>query len=448
MNMQEFMRSRNSDGIKILALLVVIVVSVFFISSTLHTNNINLAQLIATVKVVPEVETGTTSATIVWDTTQVANSVVRYGLVPSYGMSTPKLDMNPMVTHHSVTLTGLTPGTTYYYQSKSRDISGIVTLSENQSFTTKTDTSSSDTTDDNSDTSAGSDTSGDDEVVIVPHDCVTSDVNDTGDLLYCNEIYNFTTEVTKNTYQYATAPDGDNSKLFLDLYLPTNNSNGPRPVAFHLHGGGGDKAEPGWCKKFSTRGWACASINYRGEGGGNFDNANQRLAGTDLAAAVRWVRANASVYNLDKNRIVATGTSAGGLTSIATGLLGNDISDSILTSDVRMSQSNWSEPSWICAAVSHPGGVTNTMMDYFLDGNDAFIWDFHGEKDLTLDYKATKDAFNKLADVIPATFTHWPDVGHKVGHDDEITPMLFAKLYSDVIVGGCPMSHSTIPRIN
>ncbi len=454
MNTQEFLRSRKSDGLKIAILLLVIVSSVFFISNSLQTSSINLAQIVNSVKVAPEVTVNPTSVVISWNTTQVANSIVRYGLTASYGETTPKLDMNPMVTHHIVTLDNLAPSTTYFYQIKSRDISGVVTISENQTFTTLPSTSDSSTgvdegNDDNGDDENVGETPTDD-TVIISSDCVTSDTNDAGDLRYCNEIYNFSTEVTKTSnIQYATSPDGDSSLLYLDLYLPpSNDAKGPLPVAFNLHGGGGDKADSGWCKKFASRGWACASINYRGEGGGNFTNANQRLAGTDLAAAVRWVRANALKYNFDKNRIIATGVSAGGLTSLAADLLGNNITDPVLTSDVRMSQSNWGQPSWLCYAVSHPGGVTNTMMDYFLDANDGSVWDFHGEKDLTLDYKATKDAFDRLADVIPATFTHWADVGHKVGHDDDITPMLFAKLYQDVILGGCPQSHSTIPHIN
>lgn len=276
--------------------------------------------------------------------------------------------------------------------------------------------------------------------------CVTSNGNDTGTLRYCNEIFAFS-EVSKNTYQYATAPDGDNTELFLDLYLPPNESNERLPLAFNLHGGGGDKADSGWCKDFTMRGWACASINYRGAGGGNFNNANQILAGTDLAAAVRWARANAGLYNFDKNRIVATGTSAGGLTSFTANMLGNNMNNVAITSDARVSLSNMSEPSWICSAAGHPGGVTMTMLNTFLDANDGPMHDYHGEDDATLDYTLVKSAFDQIMTVIPSTFTHWPDTGHKVGHADEIIPDIFSKLYADVIVGGCPQSYSNITKI-
>jgi hypothetical protein len=276
--------------------------------------------------------------------------------------------------------------------------------------------------------------------------CVTSNGNDTGTLRYCNEIFAFS-EVSKNTYQYATAPDGDNTELFLDLYLPPNESNERLPLAFNLHGGGGDKADSGWCKDFTMRGWACASINYRGEGGGNFNNANQILAGTDLAAAVRWARANAGVYNFDKNRIVATGTSAGGLTSFTADMLGNNMNNAAITSDARVSLSNMNEPSWICSAAGHPGGVTMTMLNTFLDVNDGPMHDYHGEDDHTLEYTSVKSAFDQIMAVIPSTFTHWPGTGHKVGHADEIIPDIFAKLYTDVIVGGCPQNYSNIAKI-
>jgi hypothetical protein len=61
----------------------------------------------------------TTTSQIVWTTNVAANSQVDYGTTLSYGASTP---VDPtMVTNHQVTLSGLAPGTTYYYQVNSTD---------------------------------------------------------------------------------------------------------------------------------------------------------------------------------------------------------------------------------------------------------------------------------------------------------------------------------------
>jgi hypothetical protein len=68
------------------------------------------------------------SATITWTTDEDATSQVEYGPTAAFGTSTP-LDSR-LVTSHGVTLTGLTPLSTYYYRVKSRDASGNETVSE------------------------------------------------------------------------------------------------------------------------------------------------------------------------------------------------------------------------------------------------------------------------------------------------------------------------------
>lgn len=69
-----------------------------------------------------------TGVTILWDTNLPANSRVIYDTVshpdisgasaPNYGYaaSTPTTDNDPKVTSHSVTLSGLNPGTRYYFR--------------------------------------------------------------------------------------------------------------------------------------------------------------------------------------------------------------------------------------------------------------------------------------------------------------------------------------------
>jgi len=62
---------------------------------------------------------GVTDATVTWTTTTPSSSQVEYGLSQSYGTLSP-LD-STMVTSHSVTLTGLSAGTRYYYRALSSD---------------------------------------------------------------------------------------------------------------------------------------------------------------------------------------------------------------------------------------------------------------------------------------------------------------------------------------
>jgi acetyl esterase/lipase len=105
---------------------------------------------------------------------------------------------------------------------------------------------------------------------------------------------------------YATV---DGKTLLLDLYLPPAPA-GLRPLIVWVHGGGwrsGSKENPRLALAMVSRGYAVASINYRLSHEATFPAQMQ-----DVKAAIRWLRANASVYGLDPNRIGAWGSSAGG----------------------------------------------------------------------------------------------------------------------------------------
>ncbi len=100
----------------------------------------------------------------------------------------------------------------------------------------------------------------------------------------------------------------------LDLYLP-NEGEGPFPTIVYFHGGGffmRDKSDD-QCQAFLylvKRGFAVASCNYRLTGEAPFP-ANVY----DTKTAVRFLRANAKKYNLDPDKFVSAGQSAGGYLS-------------------------------------------------------------------------------------------------------------------------------------
>jgi hypothetical protein len=75
-----------------------------------------------------------TSATITWTTDQASSSQVNYGTTTSYGLSTTI--NSTLVTSHSVTLTGLTAGTTYDFDVVSANASSLSSTSSNSTFTT------------------------------------------------------------------------------------------------------------------------------------------------------------------------------------------------------------------------------------------------------------------------------------------------------------------------
>jgi hypothetical protein len=76
----------------------------------------------------------TSSSTIAWATAAASDSQIVYGLTTAYGMATA-VDSR-LLTNHSMTLTGLTPATTYHYRVLSRDTNGNVSVSSDLTFTT------------------------------------------------------------------------------------------------------------------------------------------------------------------------------------------------------------------------------------------------------------------------------------------------------------------------
>lgn len=113
----------------------------------------------------------------------------------------------------------------------------------------------------------------------------------------------------------ANVPYGLSGEETADVYqLPGDNTK-KRPAVLLIHGGGwrsGDKAGySGYAKKLAAKGIASVSINYRlfrEDAGVNHWPAQIQ----DVQLAVRWLRANASTYGIDPNRICAWGDSAGG----------------------------------------------------------------------------------------------------------------------------------------
>jgi predicted peptidase len=187
---------------------------------------------------------------------------------------------------------------------------------------------------------------------------------------------------------YGSAPDaqGNPVDLKLDVYQPSGDTAAKRPALVWVHGGGfttGDKSTTGSrARFFAQRGYVVASINYRllsptgCSGASNIEVCiNAAFAAQhDAQAAIRWLRAHASTYKIDTDRIAIGGNSAGGVTSLLVDWRANDPGDS----------GNPGHPSKVAAAVSVSGGVP---VDGFIDAGEPPAIFFHGTEDRVVPFE-------------------------------------------------------------
>lgn len=108
-----------------------------------------------------------------------------------------------------------------------------------------------------------------------------------------------------NSLTYTDSPDGS---LELDLYLPDVPLS--RPTVLVIHGGGweqGSRTQLAWhADRLAREGFVAATISYRFSQVRPYPAAIQ-----DVNAAIAWLRANASTYDIDPTRIATLGWSAG-----------------------------------------------------------------------------------------------------------------------------------------
>lgn len=128
-----------------------------------------------------------------------------------------------------------------------------------------------------------------------------------------------------------TGPDSTKQNIDLDLYLPAADTGKQYPLTIFIHGGGfrvGEKEDgKNFCEMLSDKGFAVASVNYRtgwekGKDPCSADTNGIKLAVyramQDTHAALRYLTANAHQYAIDTNWVFMSGSSAGGILSLAT----------------------------------------------------------------------------------------------------------------------------------
>jgi acetyl esterase/lipase len=110
-------------------------------------------------------------------------------------------------------------------------------------------------------------------------------------------------------------------KGLMDLYLPAAGAE-PSPLVINIHGGGWNKGTKNSQRGFGSffkRGYAVANMGYR-----LVQIAPAPAAVEDVRCALIYLIKNADTLNIDTNKIVITGGSAGAHLALMGGLLAND----------------------------------------------------------------------------------------------------------------------------
>ena len=156
-------------------------------------------------------------------------------------------------------------------------------------------------------------------------------------LRYRHDVFADVEVISDVPYQSAPA-------LALDVYQPSGDTSTKRPAVIWMHGGGfaaGNKSEGVFIDfptAFAKLGYVAVSIDYRLlvreqciepflESQQCADAAS--AATEDAQTAVRFLRANATIYGIDPTRIAVAGESAGAIAATGVGIHAHDDRDRV-----------------------------------------------------------------------------------------------------------------------
>jgi len=245
--------------------------------------------------------------------------------------------------------------------------------------------------------------------------------------------------------------EGASKAWTLDLALPVSDSARPRPALVFVHGGGwrgGDKLQ-GFTElalEYARKGYVAIAPNYRLSGEAPFPAAVE-----DVKCAVRWLRAHAQEYNVDRNRIGGYGNSAGAHLVAVLGLVGREaglegdgpyqdqssLLQAVVPSAVPTDFTSWNEEfnSWETAVLPFLAGPKKTFMKRarqaspitYVRGNAPRFLVIHGTADRTVPFDQAERfvAALKQAAARDVVFLSYDGAGHGVfrEHRDETEPI-------------------------
>jgi len=214
----------------------------------------------------------------------------------------------------------------------------------------------------------------------------------------------------------------------MDVYYPTDVTS-PVPVVINMHGGGwnhGTKEEQGGFNMYFNMGYAVANVEYRMTG-----EAKAPAAVEDIRGAMIYLLNHAAELNIDKNRIIYQGASAGGHLALIGGYLrknkiyDNDcvpytgdfnimaVIDKYGPSDLPNFMFYGSLVDWLGTQATNAAYIETLSPLAYVDANTPPTYIIHGDADPTVPYtqSVTLQAALQAAGV-KNKFTTVPGGGH------------------------------------
>ena len=213
----------------------------------------------------------------------------------------------------------------------------------------------------------------------------------------------------------------------MDLYLPPKEK-GPAPVVINIHGGGwnhGTKESQTGFSTFFKMGFAVANVEYR-----LTPQATAPAAIEDVRCALFYLVKNAQVLNIDVNKIVVMGGSAGGHLALMAGLLQNDsrfdtncavknhftiaaIVDKYGLADLTVLQGNRSVREWLGSAAGDKKFVQSVSPIFYVKKTSPPTFIVHGDADPTVPYQQSVELNKKFQEAgVKTVFITVPGGAH------------------------------------
>ena len=226
--------------------------------------------------------------------------------------------------------------------------------------------------------------------------------------------------------------EGEKEKLLLDVYSPAGDKKKRRPAILWIHGGGfrkgkNDKQQRyivSMATAFAQRGYVCFSINYRVKDNPKEDKTRTMThALEDAMTGLNWLRENSKKLNINKNKIIVGGGSAGGM--IAVNLCYKDGSDI----------EKWNKKG-IIGLVNLWGSPDDSWRMSTIDPGDPPTIIVHGTEDKSVPFINTERLVEELKNAgVKYEVVAISGAGHTpVSHMDEFNKNISQFLY-DLITG-------------